>query len=474
MLVRAPAVFVPWPRRVATVAFVAAGLVLGLAADASAGTVRLVTTGSGDNQVSTLTFDDAAGERNDVLVQATQTAVQVTDRAVAPVAGPGCRPSADPAMAVCPIAPDHPPLILDIQGGGGDDVLTVPQPEEPEILDVLVGFISGGDGHDTITVTARDTSGLLLFMFVNGDGGDDRLVGGEGEDRLAGGAGKDTLVGAGNDDDLDGDGAGRTAEQFALALQDKPIKVAPPAAPADDVLDGGPGDDTADYAGRTQPLRVDLADPAPDGSAGEADRLTGIEDVDGGNGPNVLLGDAGSNSLDGSARAPDVLDGRGGDDYLFGYGDDDTLLGGPGDDFLQRPGRGSSCGSGRDTLRGQRFAPAALQPLRFGACELALSRGGIVSVKLTPVRLRAGVFTIHVTTSLPAGDNDDPVRFTIMTGSGRVAASRSVRIAGRRDRVQGLTLRLRGRAPSGSTVRLVMVEHGITGRSLYVELPLRG
>ena len=298
-------------------------------------------------------------------------------------------------------------------------------------------------------------------MFVNGDGGDDRLVGGEGEDRLAGGAGKDTLVGAGNDDDLDGDGAGRTAAQFALALQSKPFKVAPPAAP------GG-------RRPRRRARRRHRRLRGPHAAAARRPRGPRARRIRGRGrpahrhrgrqrrrtGPNVLLGDAGSNSLDGSARAPDVLDGRGGDDYLFGDGDEDTLLGGPGDDLLHRPGPGSSCGSGRDTLRGPRFAPAALRPLRFGACELVLSRGGFVSVKLTPVRLRAGVFTIHVTTALPADDDDDPVRFAIVTGSGRVVASRSVRIAGRRDRVQGLTLRLRGRPPSGSTVKLVMVERG--------------
>jgi hypothetical protein len=114
-----------------------------------------------------------------------------------------------------------------------------------------------------------------------------------------------------------------------------------------------------------------------------------------------------------------------------------------------------------------------LQPLAFGGCELVLSRGGIVSLRVTPVVLRGTVFTIEVAASRPADDDDEPVRFAIVTGSGRPLASRAVRLRGRPDRVRPLSLRLRGRPPAGKTVRVVLYEKGIYRRSLYVELPLR-
>jgi hypothetical protein len=121
------------------------------------------------------------------------------------------------------------------------------------------------------------------------------LRGGPGYDGLTGGAGRDRLSGGRSGDELIGDGRG--------------------VAAAADVLDGGRGRDSASWVGRRHPVRIDLRSRRPQGSPGEGDRLSGIEDVAGGAGPDVLVGTSTSNTILGG-RGPDRLSGRGGNDVL--------------------------------------------------------------------------------------------------------------------------------------------------------------
>src|SRR6478672_6943843 len=65
--------------------------------------------------------------------------------------------------------------------------------------------INGGDGNDTLSVSAPvDAMGVAL---LNGDGGDDVLTGPDTGDTLSGGDGDDVLIGGKGGDDLNG-GAG--------------------------------------------------------------------------------------------------------------------------------------------------------------------------------------------------------------------------------------------------------------------------
>lgn len=462
-----------WSRRLTVAAIGALVGVLGGADAASAGTVSLVTkTIPRVGEVSTLSFADAAGEPNDISVKVTRSAVQVTDRAVAPVPATGCSSEADLATVTCPVVTDHPSLLLDLRGGGGDDALTLLAPDRPAVIDVVAAFLSGGAGNDTLSATSRESPSVVLRAILNGDDGDDRLVGGSTEDSLAGGAGRDTLLGGGADDQLDGDGQGRTAAQFDSLLLGREYEKPAPAPPADDTLDGGAGVDTVTYADRTQPLRVDLADGAPDGSPGEADRLDGIEDILGGDGPNVLLGDAKPNRFEGSETAHDVMDGRAGDDSLFGASIDDTLRGGAGADYLLAPGQGSTCGQGSDTISNPRSIPAVLEPAAFSGCELVRSRSGAITLDSRAVRLHDGKLTLDAAVRFPISRHEPPVRFVIAAG-GRTLASRSLRLAGTRRRRVSLTFPLRGTPPRTRTVRISVYEKGTYGRSMYVELPLR-
>jgi len=96
-----------------------------------------------------------------------------------------------------------------INGGRGDDLVTVGSDATPVTLRVSV---TGGDGSDTIVGGAgNDTlSGGAGADQVTGAGGDDRITGDNGNDDLHGGDGRDSLTGGRGDDQLHDD-AGRDA-----------------------------------------------------------------------------------------------------------------------------------------------------------------------------------------------------------------------------------------------------------------------
>ena len=173
-----------------------------------------------------------------------------------------------------------------------------------------------GDRDDTLRFTPRPDPnpaiGTLSGINVYGSAGRDVLDGGDGPDYLEGGSGDDVLRAAGGNDQLRGDWK---------------------QAADDDELDGGLGDDIVTYLGRRSPVRVDLANPAPDGSKGERDRLVAIERLVGGDGNDVLAGDERPDFIIGGL-GDDRLRGRGGNDVLQGIAGNDVLIGGEGRDTL--------------------------------------------------------------------------------------------------------------------------------------------
>jgi|SRR4051812_32659940 len=151
----------------------------------------------------------------------------------------------------------------------------------------------GTAASDTI-----DALGGNDFLF--GFGGDDFLFGGTGIDKLNGGAGNDRL-------------------------------------------DGGSETDTADYSNAPQSVDVRLTlGLATDGTGG-FDDLISIENIDGSNFGDVLIGDTNAN----------LIRGNGGNDVIFGISGNDTLLGGQGNDVINGElGKDRlSGGSDADTFR---------------------------------------------------------------------------------------------------------------------------
>ncbi|MDX6698143.1 MAG: hypothetical protein QOE65_1540 [Solirubrobacteraceae bacterium] len=179
------------------------------------------------------------------------------------------------------------------------------------------------DGNDTISTSASQN----LYAF--GGDGNDTLNGGSQGDQLQGDAGDDTLNGGG--------GA--------------------------DAMAGGAGIDTVSYAGRAQPVRVDLDGGYDDGEPNEFDNIgADVERIIGGNAGDTFVGNAGNqvffggpgdDTLDGM-DGDDVLHGDAGNDHLIGRDGADTFDGGDGDDTIASRDNGTAetvdCGNGADNV----------------------------------------------------------------------------------------------------------------------------
>jgi len=174
-----------------------------------------------------------------------------------------------------------------------------------------MAIIDGEIGDDLIIGTDEGDT-------ITGNDGNDVIKGGEGADELRGEAGDDTITG----------GAG------------------------DDMIYGGSGSDTVSYEFTAGPVIVDLAATAAVSLAGY-DRIFGVENIIGSDFDDDLYGDENANIISGGGGI-DYLFGRFGDDILMGGDDTDLLVGDLGADYLDG-GRGKDFmygGDGADTLFG--------------------------------------------------------------------------------------------------------------------------
>ena len=185
--------------------------------------------------------------------------------------------------------------------------------------------MSGGEGADTLTGWANLHGGPGRDV-LTGSPFSDTVLGGTGDDVLRGGAGDDRLIG-------DGDGA---------------AKASPDPGGGDDLIDGDDGSDTVLYIGRRAGVRVDLAAATMNAAGGERDRLEDVENITGGLGPDVLIGDSRRNWIEGHP----------GDDDLRGGGGNDRLVGGAGTDPVDGRGtpRAGASGSERAAHSGGRVS----------------------------------------------------------------------------------------------------------------------
>jgi Ca2+-binding RTX toxin-like protein len=199
----------------------------------------------------------------------------------------------------------------------------------------------GGSGHAIIDLRAAtleyELGGGGFVSYVSGIHGGFTIAHGVVVENATGGAGNDTLIGNDADNVLTG-------------------------GPGADLLDGGAGSDTASYHTAAAGVVANLGNPSNNDGEALGDSYVSIENLQGSDFADMLVGDAGDNDilggagndrLSGNAGADvlhggpgnDVLTGGDGDDRLFGRADDDTLYGGAGNDRL-------SGNAGADVLHG--------------------------------------------------------------------------------------------------------------------------
>ncbi|TNC74893.1 family 16 glycosylhydrolase [Rubellimicrobium roseum] len=177
---------------------------------------------------------------------------------------------------------------------------------------------------------------VVIDPTINGDAGDDVLIGTDGDDTLDGQAGNDMLAGdLGNDALLGGEG-------------DDTLKL----DAGNDLLDGGSGRDWI-LVGGSEAASIDLSLTTVQNTGSGMDTLLSIENALGGSGAdmlsgsesaNILLGDGGSDTLLGGGGDDNLSGGAGADDMDGGAGND-QVLGDDGDDTLRLD-------AGDDTLDG--------------------------------------------------------------------------------------------------------------------------
>lgn len=168
-------------------------------------------------------------------------------------------------------------------GGAGDDIAYGSVGNDEFVMDAGNDIAFGGVGDDDL---------------VGGDGVD-KLYGEDGLDKLMGDAGNDWLYGGGHDDELNG-GAG------------------------DDYLDGGWGSDWAIFDTAKSAVTVNLSTGWATGKSTGSDRMISIENVEGSNFADLIIGDGNANILEGGA----------GNDTMYGNNGNDILIGGLGTDKM--------------------------------------------------------------------------------------------------------------------------------------------
>ncbi|OWJ63580.1 calcium-binding protein [Inquilinus limosus] len=230
-----------------------------------------------------------------------------------------------------------------LDGRGGDDILSglggadiLRGHDDDDILnggdgnDVLYGEngadqLDGGGGIDTASYFNRPEAVVVDLAAGTGSGGEaegDTLVGienisgSQGGDTLSGDAGANLLQGWNGNDVLRGRGGA-------------------------DTLNGGAGTDLTSYWGEATGVTVNLATGTGSGGNAAGDTYVSIENVNGSNGGDTLIGGAGANALAG----------YGGNDLIRGGAGKDTLTGGVGADrFVYAATADSTVGANADRI----------------------------------------------------------------------------------------------------------------------------
>jgi len=250
-----------------------------------------------------------------------------------------------------------------IYAGDGDDMVTTGagawlvqgnQGNDQVIANLAwANTIYGGQGNDFLQVSGL--AGPVDGQFLQGNKGDDNLIGAAGQDTLLGGQGNDTVLGNNGVDFINGNlGNDNLSGMGQLFGEDGTDSIfAGSSAPS--TVHGGEGDDSIGASALSTANGLIGARTVLFGDGGN-DTLTTLSPEH-----DELFGGAGDDSLRSTSASTtngDLFDGGDGNDSISARAADDTLSGGVGDDSLAGDAGNNSLsgGDGNDYLSQQNTA----------------------------------------------------------------------------------------------------------------------
>jgi hypothetical protein len=257
----------------------------------------------------------------DAVIRAAIVAIAVTLLAAAPARAGTVRVEYAPKCAACASA-------ISFRAAPGErNVLSIVRQLGSYLVSDAGAAITPGEGCVAVVDGVRCAGNLMDADLGDGDDvaradGSAWIAGGTGDDRITGGDG--VFSGGPGDDIVTGhmlwDDDGRTAGHdtyIGVGLRPR-----------------------LSYLSRTGGVHADLRPGHP-----SEDRISGVSEIEGGAGDDVLIGDDQANFLSGGRGADRVI-GLGGDDHLVG----DAVLGGAGDDEVLGGAVVPRCGPGQDVV----------------------------------------------------------------------------------------------------------------------------
>lgn len=261
-------------------------------------------------------------------------------------------------------------------GGAGTDHVSFAGLQSGVTADLNAGTARStrpGNNNTTVVVstTINEFEGIVGSSFADSLTGlaaaASTLDGGEGDDTLAGGSAADSLIGGDGVDFASYAGTTAVSVNFSSAGSGRAVRAGVEdtldgiegviGSSGHDTLNGSSGDeifrgghgndiiagdggiDTADYSYTNENVTIEL-DSAGGATAiagaGDIDTLSGIENLIGGRGNDVLTGNALANRLEGGDGGDNTLIGGLGNDTLVAGGRHNLLEGGAGNDTLLR------------------------------------------------------------------------------------------------------------------------------------------
>ncbi|MGO1076671.1 calcium-binding protein [Inquilinus sp. CA228] len=312
-----------------------------------------------------------------------------------------------------------------LNGGAGSDSASYANSSAGVTVSLVTGSGSGGDAAGDVLVSIESLTGSAFDDTLTGDGGGNVLNGGAGNDILRGGAGPDWLDGSSGNDLVSywdssvgvtanlatGQGSGGDAQgdvylgiEMLNGSQGNDALTGNTGANGlfgwggDDILrggagadrlDGGAGTDLVSYWDSSVGVTVNLLTGFGSGGDAQGDGYTSVENVNGSQGGDTLIGNAVANVLNGYAGA-DSLNGGGGQDVLDGGAGKDTLTGGAdADRFVFSAVGDSVVGAGADRIAD--FVRAQGDKIDLSAIDAVTGVAGNQSFTF----IGSGLFTHH-------------------------------------------------------------------------------